>query len=137
MIKEAALADLYNLTASDPGATKPLIRSSDKKVEEPPLRLTSEQQVTVLGLLRFRILSPNHFKTVFGVDIKDKETDFDDTKKEVPFIGSIYHGKESQITRLAPAFSRLDELYHQIKDAKKQLSDADKKKGALHFRRAV
>ena len=128
MTKESALAELYNLTATD-GKSKPLftMKPTDKRPEEPPMRLTSEQQILVLGLLRFKVLSPAHFKTVFGTvapktasitrlslaqEIPKIEADFIDVNKDVPFIGCFEDN--SGLSKLAPSFTKLEELNTQI-----------------------
>ena len=112
MTKAQALGDLYGPSKDALSSSKPLFKVS----EEAPLRLTSEQQVQVLALLRFKILTPAHFKTIFGaeelrrvsISCQSYETDFVDINKNVPFIGKIEDAAAK--IRIAPAFTRLEEI---------------------------
>lgn len=70
LVKQSALADLYNLKPNGQGPenSKPLFvpRPSDKKVVQTPTLYNKEQQTFILALLRFKFLTPAHFKTIFG-----------------------------------------------------------------------
>jgi len=67
MTKESTLGDTYNLVPPS-GSQKPLFipRPTDKKAPDTPICFSPDQQVLILGLLRYRICTAEHFKTVFG-----------------------------------------------------------------------
>ena len=67
--KETTLGELYNLTqAREEINTRPLFapKPHDKKAPDAPIRYTKDQQVLVLGLLKMRVCSAEHFKVLFG-----------------------------------------------------------------------
>ena len=85
MTKQNALAEIYNLG-------KPVEKN---EAQQPTLHYTKEQQVLVLGLLRFKILTPEHFKERFEERNSDSDkallsgaSYFEDTERKVPFAGS-------------------------------------------------
>jgi len=121
LTKETALLELYGLSGA--GNSKPLFkpRPTDKKGEAKTiLKLTSEQQRCVLGLLRFKIIEPNHFKMIFdqgasqasstvGTDgAKQDDADFEDVDNLVPFVGEIEDNEA--LAKVTPAFQKLQEL---------------------------
>ena len=67
MTKESALGDIYNLVPPN-GSSKPLFvqRPTDKKAPDAPICFTPDQQVLILALLRSRVCTAEHFKTIFG-----------------------------------------------------------------------
>ena len=67
-----------------------------------PTRYTQEQQILVLGLLKMRVCTAEHFKVLFAdqkqqlastdaIESPDAASlaDFIDSKKEVPFVGDF------------------------------------------------
>ena len=104
----------------------------------------------ILGLLRFKILSPAHFKTVFSnsqskslgvteclndaLGFEDK-SDFVDVKKEVPFVGQL--DDNTNLSKLAPNFQKLEELNEKILLVRRQLKETEKMKGKLYFSRTA
>lgn len=148
--KERALASLYSLTSSqtETGMTKPLFapKPTDKQPPIAPTKYGSEQQVLVLGLLRFRVLTPNHFRLIFG---DDKETlasladdisitgapDFTDKKKAVPFVGDFEDN--NKLAKLAPSFATLEQLQTKINKVKADLKDSEMRKSGLFFQKST
>ena len=73
MTKEAALSDLYGLNCNktqsngyqNPSLPRIVQREAASQQRDKTLRLNSEQQIIVLGLLRFKILTSSHFKIIF------------------------------------------------------------------------
>jgi len=145
MTKETALSEIYNLTSSN------TIQSPvDTKAQTAPVSYSTEQQVLILGLLRFKVVTHEHFRTIFGEQklrpsssnspSADHEADlpaaFIDTAKEVPFVSCDLESN-SELVNLAPAFQKLEEMHKQIKGAKEKLKEVELKKGATYFRRAA
>ena len=79
----------------------------------------------ILGLLRFKVLSQDHFRTIFGEDEENLQDDgsFTDKKKKVPFVGDS--AWNDQLASLTPAFARLQELHGKIEVAKQRLNKAE------------
>ena len=61
-MKEQALIEVFNIDKQNTANTQV---TGQTKMKFVPV-YNAEQQVLILGLLRFRVLSPQHFKVVFG-----------------------------------------------------------------------
>lgn len=146
--KETTLGELYNLTQTTPVTTRPLFapKPHDKKAPDAPVRFTKDQQVLVLGLLKMRVCSAEHFKVLFGdqkhianVDLSEydaaSQADFIDSKKEVPFVGDFEDNHK--VIKLAPSFKSLQDLHDQIKDVKAKFKQAETNKRVAYFRKAA
>ena len=92
----------------------------------------------ILGLLRMRICSHEHFKVIFGeqkVQQLKASEDFIDTKKEVPFIGDFEDNP--RLAKMTPSFKKMEELFGYIKKAKASLKEAEARKSATYFKRVT
>ena len=115
----------------------------------------------ILGLLRFRVLSPNHFKSIFGeqtvseynpvkdepahsqvdenifckvVDDSDEDSDYIDDKNEVPFIREFEDNEN--LSKLAPSFQKLEEINMFVKSLQLEHRELEKQKNSYHFGRS-
>ena len=71
-MKELALKEVFNIDQQT-------IKATQIKEKFVP-KYNAEQQVLILGLLRFRVLSSQHFKVVFGEQIISEYDPFKDNE---------------------------------------------------------